>query len=67
MEPVKTQIWIAMLVAIPELKIDRLGEILQILSITLFEKVSMKYLDSQSCKQLRFNRMHLKITVPPDQ
>ena len=45
---VKTQIWIAisvyLLVAIlkKELKIDRsLGEILQILSITLFEKVSM--------------------------
>ncbi len=45
---VKTQIWIAisvyLLVAIlkKELKIDRsLGEILQILSITLFEKVYM--------------------------
>ena len=65
---VKTQIWIAisvyLLVAIlkKELKIDRsLGEILQILSITLFEKVSMNQVltrfhlqqkDSQSCKQL---------------
>ena len=65
---VKTQIWIAisvyLLVAIlkKELKIDRsLGEILQILSITLFEKVSMDQVlkrfhlqqeVSQSCKQL---------------
>ena len=65
---VKTQIWIAisvyLLVAIlkKELKIDRsLGEILQILSITLFEKVSMNQVltrfhlqqkDPHSCKQL---------------
>ena len=65
---VKTQIWIAisvyLLVAIlkKELKIDRsLGEILQIFSITLFEKVSMNQVlkgfplqnkDFQSCKQL---------------
>lgn len=65
---VKTQIWIAisvyLLVAIlkKELKLERsLGEILQILSITLFEKVSMNQVlsrfslqqeDSQSCKQL---------------
>ncbi len=65
---VQTQIWIAisvyLLVAIlkKELKIDRsLGEILQILSITLFEKVSMNQVlkrfplqheDSHSCKQL---------------
>ncbi len=65
---VKTQIWIAisvyLLVAIlkKELKIDRsLGEILQILSITLFEKASMNQVltrfplqqeKSQSCKQL---------------
>lgn len=65
---VKTQIWIAisvyLLVAIlkKELRIDRsLGEILQILSITLFEKVSMNQVlnrfhlqqeSSTSCKQL---------------
>ena len=65
---VKTHIWIAisvyLLVAIfkKELKIDRsLGEILQILNITLFEKVSMNQVhtrfplqqkESQSCKQL---------------
>lgn len=65
---VKTQIWIAisvyLLVAIlkKELKIDRsMGEILQILSITLFAKVSMNQVltrfplqlkDSQSCKQV---------------
>ena len=65
---VKTQIWIAisvyLLVAIlkKELKINRsLGEILQILSITLFEQVSMDQVlkrfhlqqeGSQSCKQL---------------
>ena len=65
---VKTQIWIAisvyLLVAIlkKELKINRsLCEILQILSITLFEKVSMDQVlkrfhwqqeGSQSCKQL---------------
>lgn len=65
---VKTQIWIAisvyLLVAIlkKELKIDRsMGEILQILSITLFEKVPMNQVltkfplqqkESQSCKQL---------------
>ena len=65
---VKTQIWIAISVYLlvatlkKELKIDRsLGEILQILSITLFEKVSMNQVlkrfhwqqeDSQSCKQL---------------
>ena len=65
---VKTQIWIAisvyLLVAIlkKELKIDRsMGEILQILSITLFEKVPMNQVltkfplqqeDSQSWKQL---------------
>ena len=65
---VKTQIWIAisvyLLVAIlkKELKIDRsMGEILQILSITLFEKVPMNQVltrfhlqqkESHSCKQL---------------
>ena len=65
---VKTQIWIAisvyLLVAIlkKELKIERsLGEILQILSITLFEKVPMNQVltrfplqqeTAQSCKQL---------------
>ena len=65
---VKTQIWIAisvyLLVAIlkKELKLERsLGEILQILSITLFEKVSMNQVlrrfplqqeESTSCKQL---------------
>ena len=65
---VKTQIWIAisvyLLVAIlkKELKIERsLGEILQILSITLFEKAPMNQVlrrfplqqeEAQSCKQL---------------
>lgn len=65
---VKTQIWIAisvyLLVAIlkKELKLERsLGEILQILNITLFEKVSMNQVlrrfplqqkESTSCKQL---------------
>ena len=65
---VKTQIWIAisvyLLVAIlkKELKIERsLGEILQILSITLFEKVPMNQVlrrfplqqeEARSCKQL---------------
>ena len=65
---VKTQIWIAFSVYLPvgilkkELKINRsLEEILQILSITLFEKVSMNQAlkrsplqqeGSTSCKQL---------------